>query len=170
MGISPSDVQYFRTPLGDIPIDLPTIRQLLTIPQVQIMDAAHWQEHSLEVQLPFLQTVLGEFELVPILIGDATVSEVQQVVDLLWGGPETLVVISTDLSHFHDYAEAKRRDSVTCKRVLDRDTTLSSEDACGAYALNGFLHSNHCRTLTLEQLAMSNSADTAGDRDESRNG
>jgi AmmeMemoRadiSam system protein B len=117
------------------------------------------------VQLPFLQAVLGEFSLVPIVVGQCDAPTVAAAMDALWGGPETLVVISTDLSHFHTYEEAVRRDSRTCRRVVQKDTSLDGHDACGAYALNGLLDSDHVRPLTVEQLGMCNSGDTAGSRD-----
>lgn len=164
-GLAISDVQYFRTPLGDIPIDLPAIRQLLSIPQVQIMDAAHWQEHSLEVQLPFLQSILTEFTLVPLVVGDATASEVNQVLDLLWGGPETLIVISSDLSHFHDYSTAQYIDRTTCEAIEHFDFDhIDSQQACGCVGMKGLLRAAKRRNLEVHTLELCNSGDTSGDQ------
>ena len=129
-----------------------------------VSDEAHLAEHSLEVQLPFLQRVLGNFSLVPVVVGDCDPDKVAAVVDALWGGPETLLVVSTDLSHFHSYEEARKRDSRTCERLLARDSTLTGEEACGAYALNGLMRSRHSRQLALDLLELCNSGDTAGDK------
>jgi hypothetical protein len=109
-GLATPTVQAFATPLGSIPLDRAALDALADLPQVVASDAAHAQEHSLEVQLPFLQTVLGEFKLVPLAVGQTGAAEVAQVIARLWGGPETLIVISSDLSHFHGYAEAQKID------------------------------------------------------------
>lgn len=152
----------FRTPLGDIPI--PNI-DLSDLPQVVHSDVAHAQEHSLEVQLPFLQRILGHFELFPFAVGDASPEEVAAVVDRLWGGPETLLVFSSDLSHFHPYAEAQRLDGETVARMLDFDGPIDPRRACGARPVNGLLVSAARRGLTSELLGLCNSGDTAGDPD-----
>jgi AmmeMemoRadiSam system protein B len=154
----------FATPLGDVPLDRTSIARIIDLPGVCVSDEAHHGEHSLEVQLPFLQTVLAHFSLVPIVVGDCDPDRVAAVVDSLWGGPETLVVISTDLSHFHSYEEAGILDSRTCDRVVARDSELTGEDACGARALNGLLRSRHSRQLAVELLDLRNSGDTAGDK------
>jgi AmmeMemoRadiSam system protein B len=129
-----------------------------------VSDEAHRAEHSLEVQLPFLQSVLGRFSLVPVVVGDCDPDRVAAVVDALWGGPETLVVVSTDLSHFHSFEEARSLDSLTCERLAARDSTLTGEDACGAHALNGLMRSRHGRQLAVDLLELCNSGDTAGDK------
>jgi AmmeMemoRadiSam system protein A len=126
---------------------------------------AHGPEHSLEVHLPFLQRALGSFELLPLVVGDATPQEVAQVIDRIWGGPETLIVISTDLSHYHPYDEANAIDSVTCAEVMAMDATLNHEQACGATPVNALLQLARAKGLRIEQLARCNSGDTAGDKD-----
>jgi hypothetical protein len=156
---------YFETPLGHIPIDREALRSLADLKQVVPSDPAHAQEHSLEVQLPFLQKVLGEFTLVPVSAGAATTEEVAEVLERLWGGPETLIVISTDLSHYHAYDEARRIDGATLGRIEELATDLSHEEACGATALNGFLHLCRAKGLQVLRLAACNSGDTAGGKE-----
>ena len=109
-GLATPSAEAFDTPLGIVPVDVEAVRQLRSLPQVRELDAAHAQEHSLEVQLPFLQMVLGDFALVPLAVGDATPEEISQVLDALWGGPETCFVISSDLSHYYDFQTARRLD------------------------------------------------------------
>jgi AmmeMemoRadiSam system protein A len=143
-------------------VDRDALRSLADLKQVVPSDPAHLQEHSLEVQLPFLQKLLGEFSLVPLSVGAATVEEVAQVLERLWGGPETLIVISTDLSHYHAYDDAKRIDGATLARIQGLATDISHDEACGATALNGFLRL--CREKSLHALLLTacNSGDTAG--------
>ncbi len=164
-GLAITDVQYFRTPLGDVPIDTDSVEKILALKQVQVMDAAHWQEHSLEVQLPFLQTVLKGFQLVPLVVGDATTLEVQQVLDLLWGGPETLIVISSDLSHYHDYHTAQYIDRTTCEAIehfkLDQ---IGFTEACGCIGMRALLRTAKQRQMKVHRLGLCNSGDTAGDQ------
>jgi len=157
----PSD-DAFATPLGTIPIDRATLDEVRALPQVVTSDRAHLQEHALEVQLPFLQRQLGDFMLAPFAVGDATVDEVAQVIERLWGGPETLVVISTDLSHYHAYAEARQIDRSTVARIARLATDLNHEEACGATPLNGMLDLARRRNLAIRLLAANNSGDTAG--------
>jgi AmmeMemoRadiSam system protein A len=134
------------------------------LPQVVVSDAAHALEHSLEVQLPFLQKMLGEFALAPFAVGMASVAEVAEVIERLWGGPETLVVISTDMSHYHSYEQARAIDGATIERVGAFATDISHEEACGATPLNGLLFLSKERNLSLKLLAACNSGDTAGGR------
>ena len=157
-------VDRFATPLGDVALDRKALERAATLPGVFVDDKAHAQEHSLEVQLPFLQSVLDDFTLVPVVVGDAAARDVARVIDALWGGPETLLVFSTDLSHFHDYYTARELDARTCERILGRATDLDGEDACGARVLNGLLSTEHMRDCAIELLALCNSGDTAGDR------
>jgi AmmeMemoRadiSam system protein B/AmmeMemoRadiSam system protein A len=157
-------VQAFATPLGSIPLDQQAIAALNDMPQIVVSDAAHAQEHSLEVQLPFLQTVLGDFSLVPLAIGDATVDEVAAVLERLWGGDETLVVASSDLSHYHAYQEARRIDADTADHILKFELLTSFKQACGALPINGLLQLGRRRGMRIERLAQCNSGDTAGDR------
>ena len=116
-GLALPSVRAFATPLGEIGVDRAAADLALTLPQVVTSDAAHALEHSLEVQLPFLQAVLGTFAIVPFAVGDATADEVGEVIELLWGGPETLFVVSSDLSHYHRYADARRIDRATCDAI-----------------------------------------------------
>jgi MEMO1 family protein len=155
-------VDYFETPLGHIKLDRTGLQALADLPQVVASDPAHAQEHSLEVQLPFLQKMLGDFTLVPLAVGAATNKEVADVLERLWGGTETLIVISTDLSHYHGYDEAQRIDGATLQRILGFATDLNHEEACGATALNGFLGLCRKRGLSIRQLSACNSGDTAG--------
>ncbi len=164
-GLAVPAAQRFRTPLGDIAIDTTAIDALRDLPQIVVSDAAHAQEHALEVHLPFLQTVLGDFSLVPLAAGDATPAEVAEVLRRLWGGDDTLVVISTDLSHFHGYAAAQALDSATAGAILQLRSDLDPEQACGALPVNGL--NLVARELELHPalVGLCNSGDTAGDRD-----
>ena len=164
-GIAVPEVSTFATPLGNIPLDLDTIAQLRDLPQIVFSDRVHAQEHSLEVHLPFLQRVLNDFKLVPLAVGEASPQAVAEVLDRLWGGPETLIVISSDLSHFLPYADANRIDRDTCQHILQLDTHIRPEQACGAYPINGLLLAAHRRGLTPSLLGLCNSGDTAGDKD-----
>ena len=163
-GLAVPTVQAFATPLGGIPLDRAALDSLADLPQVVASDAAHAQEHSLEVQLPFLQTVLGNFELVPLAVGNCTAAEVAEVLDRLWGGEETLIVISSDLSHFHTYREAQRIDDETAHHILALEALTDFEQACGALPINGLLAVARQRGLTVERVAQCNSGDTAGDK------
>ena len=163
-GLAAPTVKAFATPLGSIPLDRTALDALADLPQVVASDAAHAQEHSLEVQIPFLQTVLGEFELVPLAVGDASAGEVAEVLDRLWGGPETLIVISSDLSHFHSYREAQSIDNATVAHILALDPLTSVDQACGALPINGLLAVARRRGLRIERVAQCNSGDTAGDK------
>ena len=152
----------FATPLGQVPIDQAALALVRDLPQVVPSDRAHLQEHALEVQLPFLQRQLGEFALVPFAVGDASVAQVAEVIERLWGGPETLIVISTDLSHYHPYARAREIDGSTLARIAAFATDIHHEEACGATPLNGFLDLARHRSLTIKLLSACNSGDTAG--------
>jgi AmmeMemoRadiSam system protein B/AmmeMemoRadiSam system protein A len=163
-GLAAPTVAAFATPLGSIALDRAALDGLADLPQVVASDAAHAQEHSLEVQLPFLQTVLGRFELVPLAVGKATAAEVAEVLDRLWGGEETLIVISSDLSHFHGYREAQRIDGETVQHILALEPLTNFEQACGALPINGLLATARRRGLTIERVAQCNSGDTAGDK------
>jgi len=161
-GLAIPSSDYFETPLGHIALDGEALRSLTDLKQVVRSDPAHAQEHSLEVQLPFLQKLLGEFRLVPLSVGAATNEEVAEVLERLWGGPETLIVISTDLSHYHAYDEARRIDGATLARIQGFATDLNHDEACGATALNGFLGLCREKRLSIRLLAACNSGDTAG--------
>jgi len=163
-GMALPSVAAFTTPLGDVPIDADGVRQVLALPGTQTSDEAHAGEHSLEVHLPFLQTVLDDFRLIPIVVGMCPAREVEAVLEALWGGDETVIVASSDLSHYHSYADAQGIDAATTARIEARETTLQSEEACGASALNGLLLAAKARDLQVRTLDLRNSGDTAGDK------
>lgn len=164
-GLALPGVQAFATPLGAVPVDADAVAALADLPQVVQSPAAHAWEHALEVQLPFLQAVLGEgFTLVPLAVGDASSEEVAQVLERLWGGAETLIVVSSDLSHYHPYAQARRIDAEAVRTMLDLQPMLDHEQACGATPLNGLLLAARRHHLRPELLDLRNSGDTAGDR------
>jgi MEMO1 family protein len=154
----------FATPLGEIPLDTEAMARLSGLPQVVISERAHAREHSLEVHLPFLQSVLGSFRLLPLAVGDATPEQVAEVLEQVWGGPETLVVISSDLSHFLPYREAQRTDRATVQHVLALTPDLDHQAACGATPVNGLLEFAGRHPLQAELIDLRNSGDTAGDR------
>lgn len=163
-GLAAPTVEAFATPLGNVRLDREALDSLADLPQVVTRDDAHAQEHSLEVQLPFLQTMLRDFTLVPLAVGRTGAGDVAQVIERLWGGPETLIVISSDLSHFHPYAEARRIDGDTAAHILALDQLISFDQACGALPINGLLAVARARGLQIERVAQCNSGDTAGDR------
>ncbi|MFT3859006.1 MAG: AmmeMemoRadiSam system protein B [Aquabacterium sp.] len=164
-GLALPGVQAFATPLGQVPIDAAAVARIAHLPQVVTSPAAHAHEHSLEVQLPFLQRVLADFELVPLAVGDATPDEVAEVLDALWGGPETLIVISSDLSHFLPYEAARARDRDTLDHILRLDGPLDHQQACGGTPINGLMRVAARRRLQPHLLGLCNSGDTAGDKD-----
>ena len=156
----------WATPLGAVPVDWPGIRALSSLSGFGITDAAFAGEHSLEVQLPFLQRVLDDFTLVPILVGDAGHAAVARALERVWGGPETVIVISSDLSHFHDYETARKRDEATAKRIeLMRPDEIDGHGACGHRALGGALQRARALDLRVTALDVRNSGDTSGGRD-----
>lgn len=163
-GMAVPSVDAFSTPLGDVPVDTDAVRQVLELPGTRVFDEAHAEEHSLEVHLPFLQTVLDDFRVVPIVVGACPATEVEAVLDALWGGDETLIVASSDLSHFHGYADAQAIDARTTARIEALETTLNGEEACGAYVVNGLMLAARAHGLAVQTLDTRNSGDTAGDR------
>ena len=163
-GLALPKADRFATPLGEVPLDQDAIRRLARMPQVVVSEAAHAFEHSLEVQLPFLQSVLHDFSLVPLAVGDATAEEVADVLEALWGGPETLIVVSSDLSHYLPYAQAKQIDHDTVERILGGRQLDSFERACGALPINGLLLTASRHKLTPKLVSQSNSGDAGGDR------
>jgi MEMO1 family protein len=163
-GLALPAVERFDTPLGPVEIDRDAVARLRDLPQVVISDRAHAAEHSLEVQLPFLQLVLGRFTLVPLAVGDATTDEVADVLERLWGGEETLIVVSSDLSHYLAYETARAADRHTVDTMLALAPTLGHEQACGATPVNGLLALARRRGLRAALLDLRNSGDTAGDR------
>ncbi len=163
-GLAVPTVSAFATPLGEVAIDTAALTRALALPQVVASDSPHADEHSLEVQLPFLQTVLGDFALVPLVVGDASADDVAAVIDALWGGPETLIVVSSDLSHYHPYDRARRIDRGTADAILALEPGLDHEQACGATPVNGLLICARRHGLKPALLDLRNSGDTAGDR------
>ena len=164
-GLALSSAQVFETPLGDISVDTAALESIAGFPQVQVMDAAHAQEHSLEVHLPFLQHCLGEFELVPIVVGEASPDAVAEVIESLWLDDETLVVVSTDLSHFLDYETAVATDTQTTGLIERLHQQIEPEQACGCRPVNGFLRVVEQRQLQVSAVDVRNSGDTAGNRE-----
>ena len=164
-GLALPECEAFETPLGRVRLDAEGIAAIADLKQVVRSAAAHAQEHSLEVQLPFLQKVLGDFSLVPIAAGSALTEEVVEVMERLWGGPETLFVISTDMSHYHSYEDAKRIDAASLERIEDLAADLNYEEACGATGLNGLLAVARGKGLSIKRLAACNSGDTAGSKE-----
>ena len=154
----------FTTPVGTVALDEKAIERALALPGTHISDQAHAQEHCLEVQLPFLEAVLGDFELVPMLVGRCPPAELARVLEALWGGEETLIVVSSDLSHYHPYEEARQIDDHTTAKIAARATNITGEEACGASAINGLMLVARGLGLSVHALDVRNSGDTAGDR------
>ena len=163
-GIAAPTVDAFETPLGRVGVDRHALSAIADA--VVEADAPHAPEHSLEVELPFLQTLLPSFTVVPLVIGDARAPDVAEVLRRLWGGPETLIVISSDLSHYHDYDTARRLDAATAAAIERGDwESLGPNQACGFLAVAGLLVEASRRRLAPTRLALCNSGDTAGGRD-----
>lgn len=164
-GLAVPDADVLGTPLGDVPVDVSLRARALALPHVTASEEAHAPEHSLEVQLPFLQRVLGDFTVLPLVVGSARGEEVAPVLDALWDD-DVLPIISSDLSHYLPYAEARATDRATAARVLALDGALDAEYACGAAAISGLLLAARRRNLRPELLDLRSSGDTAGGRDE----
>jgi MEMO1 family protein len=161
-GIAVPTVEEFDTPLGRAPLDRGALAATAELPSVRVADAPHAPEHALEVELPFLQALLPSFAIVPLLVGDARLEEVAAVLDRLWGGPETLIVVSSDLYHFHDYETAQRRDAGTAAAIEHGAWAgLGPGDACGYLAIAGLLVDAGRRRLRARRLALCNSGGTA---------
>lgn len=165
-GLAVSGAAAFATPLGQVRVDTAAVQAALRFPQVQRLDAAFAQEHSLEVHLPFLLEVLPEFELLPMLVGEAGADEVAEVLEAFWGGPETAIVVSSDLSHYHDYETAQRLDTATCRAIEALDGgAIGHHDACGRHAVIGLLAMAKRHGLQATTVDLRNSGDTSGPRD-----
>lgn len=163
-GLALTRASAFATPLGDVPLDVETAGRIFAMPQVIVLDEAHAREHSLEVHLPFLVTVLGDFQLLPLVVGDAGTADVAEVLEAVWGGPETLIVASSDLSHYLDYDTARRVDDLTTRAIEARRDDIRPDQACGCRAINGLMRVARLRDLSVTVLDVRNSGDTAGDR------
>ncbi|UOA09108.1 AmmeMemoRadiSam system protein B [Methylobacter sp. S3L5C] len=164
-GLAVSKAQAFITPLGSITVDQKAVELIAKLPFVDYLEEAHTHEHSLEVHLPFLQEMLDDFTIVPIVAGDASPEQVSQVIDTLWGGNETLIVISSDLSHYHDYAVAKQLDKGTSQIIEHLQyERLTDGSACGKVPVSGLLKLAREKSLTIKTVDLRNSGDTAGDK------
>ncbi len=162
-GLALPGAAAFRTPLGDVRLHAATIARLKALPGIKELPGAHAAEHSLEVHLPFLQRVFAKFTLVPLLVGDADPAEVAAVLDALWGGPETIIVVSSDLSHYEPYREAQTHDRRTAEAIERFDgRALGPDDACGCTAVAGLLAAARAHGLSIARLDLRNSGDTAG--------
>jgi AmmeMemoRadiSam system protein B len=154
----------FMTPLGEVPIDRDVRNELVRSGMAAHSDVPHANEHCLEVQLPFLQMILGSFTLVPVVLGDIDAQEVSRIIATCDQDPSTLILASSDLSHYHSYTEAQRIDASTIQAILRLDTHLIGEQACGAVAINGLNQFARDQSLSVSEIAHCNSGDTAGDR------
>jgi AmmeMemoRadiSam system protein B len=163
-GLELSSAERYGTPVGDVPVDAGACRELLALPQMSVCDEAHAQEHSLEVHLPFLHAVLDAFLLIPVVIGDAGADDVAQVIEHFWDREDTLIVVSSDLSHFLDYDTANDVDRETTRAIEDRARNLRPQQACGCRAINGLMKVAEDHDLRVTTLDLRNSGDTAGDR------
>jgi AmmeMemoRadiSam system protein B len=165
-GIAVGQAEAFSTPLGMVSVDKEAIDQIRTLPQVRFFEPAHQHEHSLEVELPFLQAILCEFTIVPLVVGQATDPEVCEVIEKLWGGRETRIVVSSDLSHYHDYKTARQIDQETARSIEEcGGDKIGSSQACGYLPIRGLLRSARHHALEAQTLDLRNSGDTAGPRD-----
>jgi AmmeMemoRadiSam system protein B len=163
-GMALPSADKFEVPTGNVPLDRNLINELLELPGTRTDDEAHALEHCLEVHLPFLQAVLDQFELVPIVVGQCPAAQVAGVLEAAWGGEETVIIVSSDLSHYHAYDSAREIDAATTARILARSSNLEGEEACGASAINGLMLAARGHDLTVHALDIRNSGDTAGDR------
>jgi hypothetical protein len=166
-GLATTGAETWATPLGAIPVDAIAIQQIRPLRQVSVLEQAHAYEHSLEVHLPFLQVVLADFKIVPLVVGDASDEEVAEVIEALWDGDETRFVISSDLSHYLDYATAQKLDQATARAIeLLKPQDISEEQACGRVPVRGLLHAARRHGLHARTVDLRNSGDTAGPRSE----
>ena len=165
-GLALSGADAFATPMGQIPVDKDGSAKALTLPQVEVFEPTHQMEHSLEVHLPFLQAVLDDFTLVPLVVGEAKPDEGAEVLDALWGGDETLIVVSSDLSHYLDYESARKLDGKTCQAIENlMPGRIARQGACGRFPVGGLLVAAKRRGMTVETVDLRNSGDTAGPKD-----
>jgi AmmeMemoRadiSam system protein B len=166
-GLAATAAEAWESPLGRVKIDRDAIARIASLPQVLVDDRPHALEHSLEVHVPFLQEAIGDFSLVPLAVGDAAPAEVAEVLEALWGGPETRIVVSSDLSHYHDYATARRLDEATSRHIESLQyEEIAYGDACGRNPINGLLAVARRRGLRATTVDLRSSGDTAGPRDQ----
>ncbi len=165
-GLALPSTEVFATPLGEVPLDMDGVASIVTLPQVKIFNDTHIEDHSLEVHLPFLQKVLSAFSIVPLIVGQASPEQIAEVLETLWGGPETLILISSDLSHYLAYDRAKALDDQTRQAIEQLDAeALSNEQACGRHSIKGLLQLARQKGLTVKTADVRNSGDTAGTKD-----
>ena len=162
-GLALPSCDYFSTPFGQVRVNDAGRRRLRELGLAGIADAPHALEHSLEVQLPFLQSMLTDFDLLPIAVGLAPPEQVGRALEAVWGGPETLIVVSSDLSHHHTHIEAQALDQQTARCIVERHSDLSESQACGADSINGLMEVARHRDLEVRLLDRRTSGDTAGD-------
>ncbi len=165
-GLALPGADYFSTPLGSVKVDTEAVQTILNLPQVIVSSEAHELEHSLEVQLPFLQHVLGDFSVLPLAVGMASALEVAEVLDKVWSGDETLIVVSSDLSHYLPYATAKQVDSATVRSILQLKQPIAHNHACGGTPVSGLIVAAQKHNLQPQLLDLRNSGDTAGSHDQ----
>jgi hypothetical protein len=167
LGVAASSADFFSTPFGDIPLDRSTIDALEQAELVTTLDAAHDMEHSLEVHLPFLQTVLDNFSLVPLVVGSTTADQISRLIEFVWNEEDTLIVVSSDLSHYENYRAAQQHDQKTNQAIERLDFQhIGPHDACGCSPLNGLLHFAQQHHLHVKTVDYRNSGDTAGTKDQ----
>ncbi len=165
-GLALPSTEIFATPLGEVPLDMDAVARIIALPQVEIFNDTHIEDHSLEVHLPFLQKVLGEFSIVPLIVGQANPEQVAEVLEAVWGGPETLILISSDLSHYLAYDKARALDDRTRQAIERLDAeALSNEQACGRHSIKGLLMLAREKGLNVKTADVRNSGDTAGTKD-----
>ncbi len=164
-GLAVSSAESFATPLGNVAVDKEAVEEILALSQVSVSDEAHAPEHSLEVHLPFLQTICPGFRIVPLVAGQTTADEVEEVLEKLWDGPETVIVVSSDLSHFYDYATAHTLDAATAEAIESLNPSrLRYDSACGQVAIQGLLQAAQKKGLRARTIDLRNSGDTSGPR------
>jgi hypothetical protein len=166
-GLAASSATSWVTPLGEVPLDQKATAEILNLPQVVTMDEAHEFEHSLEVHLPFLQETLEDFQLIPLVVGEAEPKVVAEVLEKLWGGKETLIVISSDLSHYHEYETARKIDAQTSQAIVNlQPEKIAYDHACGRNPIGGLLYLAKEKGLSCQMIDLRNSGDTAGSKDQ----
>lgn len=166
-GLAATGMTSFATPLGNVPIDRQAIDEITSLPQVSVLESPHANEHSLEVQLPFLQDILDDFSVIPLVVGEVTNEQVGEVLEKLWGGRETVIIISSDLSHYHDYKTAQKMDKLTSIAIENlRPENIRHEQACGRHPVNGLLYIARRKGLRAKTIDLRSSGDTAGPRNQ----
>ena len=165
-GLAVCSAESFATPLGNIAVDTVSVQDILNLSQVTLSDEAHASEHCLEVHLPFLQSICPGIRIVPLVVGQATTDEVAEVLERLWGGEETVIVVSSDLSHYHDYATAHTLDAATAEAIEEFNPAgLRYDSACGQIAIRGLMQTAQKKGLRVTTVDLRNSGDTAGPHD-----